>query len=248
MSARGPCPPPAPRRRARPARPPSSMASARSGSHHDVGRRRARPATTSSMMASGSSWRGLSDVTTATSARSRGDGAHERAAWRGPGPRRTRTRTGPGGPPARRRALSSATGQPVGGVGVVDHHGERGRGVDHLEPPGHGRGPVQARPRRRPRAPRAPRRSWPRPGRWPRGTTPVSASSTRRPRHVNDVRRRAALDVGDLARSSTPPPGWPTRSRRRRPQASSALTTASAARSGVNSDALAAKYASMVPW
>ena len=113
--ARGPCRPPRRRRPGAASSSASSMASARSGSTIDLRARRPRPRATSAMMASGSSSRGLSEVSTATSAAARPPRRPWRAACRGRGPRRTRTRTGPG---ARRPARGRCRGPPASPSGV----------------------------------------------------------------------------------------------------------------------------------
>jgi hypothetical protein len=76
---------------------------------------------------------------------------------------------------------------------------------------------------------------------------PANANSTRRPRHENKV-RSAPLCTSATSAIVNPIVGTDARRISCAPQGSSWFTTARAARSGVNSAALAAKYASTVPW
>ena len=130
-----------PRRRPRKAR---AMAVRRSGStSRRVGAPAGTPDSTAAMMAAGSSLRGLSEVTTATSARAGRGGAHGRPLGGVAVAAAAEHHEHPacGGLAGRRQGL----GQAVGRVGVVDDHGEGLAGVDRLEAAGHRRGGRRAR-------------------------------------------------------------------------------------------------------
>ena len=160
-------------------------------------------------------------------------------------------RRSPGRPRPGPRAAVEGHLEPGRGVGVVDDHRERGPGGHHLHPPGHRRG----RP-----APRPPR---------PRPTPSVvaTAAASQGVVHVERPRQAPARPVGpatgttsarpvvtDLGRLGPAHrhhgrPGRPLGRGSRRPQGSSTLTTAAPGPGrGRTAAALAAKYASMVPW
>ena len=190
--ARAPCRRSRRRRPARRARSRGAIARARSGSTSGSP---LAPARISSMIARGSSLRGLSEVTIATSASSVGDRGPSAGACRGRGRRRSRRRRSRG-----RRASSRAVAQDVLErarlVGVVD---DRPRTAVPRRPTRTGRG------RRRPRRSRAAIASSARPSSRAAATAPSTFSTLKRPRELQSMppstrRRRGRVSASSRRR------------------------------------------------
>ena len=172
-SSRGPC-----RRSRRRLRDPRSPSAERDGAppvglDHEPAMR-VRRFTISAMIAAGSSLRGLSEVTTATSRACGGRLAHARSLGAIPVPAGAEDEHH-AMPAATSRAASSTLLEAIGRVGVVDDDAERLALVDRLEPPWHRSSVADARHDRGGSAPRARPTQSRRRGRWGRCSAPRAA-------------------------------------------------------------------------